>query len=115
MASHPLDREQARAKAAALAVGSACSEDLADAAKKAIARLRAAGLLVTLTYGVKKEKEHTKVVEALADHLKKGTKPLDLVKVLVQQDSLALRQATAQAEAFLIWLARFADAAKAES
>lgn len=112
---HPLDLEQTRAKDAAKAIGTSCDKALADAAKKAIARLRSSGLLVTLVYGAKKEKEHTRIVEALASHLKPGAKPMDLVKDLTTKESATLRYENARAEAYLVWLARFADAAKAES
>jgi hypothetical protein len=112
--SHPLDLDQARAKDAAKAVGLSCDKAFADAAKKAIARLRSSGLLVTLTYGAKKEKEHARIVESLAAHLKAGTKPIDLVRHLTTQSSATLRFENTRAEAYLVWLARFADAAKSE-
>jgi len=105
--------DQQRAKAAALAANKIDikeREKYADAAKKSVARLRTAGLMATLVYGENKKGEDAKIAEALSEFLKLGKKPDDAAVALTQSSSHALRLKTIEAEAFLIWVARFADA-----
>jgi CRISPR-associated protein Cmr5 len=95
------------------------AQEYAREAKKLPARIMAAGLGQALAFILAKAKDKKPNLSRLHEHLSRWVireRPLtakvpdNLMLSIIEGDSMFLRQATAEALAYLQWLVRFADA-----